>query len=167
MESAKEVEGFLQRVFPQVAPRLSVLEASADHAVVTMVAADQDLRPGGTVSGPTLFMLADVVFYVAVLAGTKGDALAVTTNANIDFLRKPLPGLLRAEARVLKRGRALVVGDALIKSAGAGPAPVARASLTYSIPPGPRQPLGLQPSPAARERDSALAVQHKGGALGG
>ena len=131
--TAAEISAFLNEVFPQVAPRLSVEEVGATSARVTMRSDSIDLRPGGTVSGPTLFKLADVAFYVAVLAAIGPKALAVTTSAQIDFMRKPAPGLLRGEARLLKVGRVLVVGDVLLYASGADP--VARASMTYSVPP--------------------------------
>lgn len=96
---------------------------------------ERHLRPGGTISGPTMFSLADVTVYLALLAQIGPKALAVTTNCSIDFMRKPKADAnLRAEARLLKLGRALAVGDVLIYSEGEE-APVARASLTYSIPP--------------------------------
>ena len=99
-----------------------------------MTATAADLRPGGTVSGPAMFALADCAYYMATLAVLGREALAVTTSAAIDFMRKPAPGGLTAEARVLKLGRSLSVGDVLIFSDGVE-GPVARASLTYSIPP--------------------------------
>lgn len=96
---------------------------------------DSDLRPGGTLSGPSLFGLADVAFYLAILSRIGPKALTVTTNCSIDFMRKPAAGRpLRAEARILKLGKVLAVGDVLIYSEGQLE-PVARASLTYSIPP--------------------------------
>ena len=81
-----------------------------------------------------MFALADCAFYMATLALVGREALTVTTSAAIDFMRKPAPGGLVAEARVLKLGRSLSVGDVLIFSEGVE-GPVARASLTYSIPP--------------------------------
>jgi len=76
-----------------------------------------------------------VAMYLAILARIGPVALAVTTNCAIDFMRKPAAGRdLLAEARVLKLGRALAVGDVMILSEGVE-APVARAGLTYSIPP--------------------------------
>ena len=135
-----ELQAFLRREFPQVAGDFRVDSADAAETVVRMVVADRHLRPGGTVSGPSLFALADVAIYLAILARIGPVALAVTTNAAIDFMRKPAAGAdLVARARLLKLGRVLAVGDVLIYSAGmsAGMAePVARASLTYSIPPG-------------------------------
>jgi uncharacterized protein (TIGR00369 family) len=96
---------------------------------------EKNLRPGGTVSGPAMFSLADVAVYLAILAMIGPEALAVTTNASIDFMRKPAAGRdLIAEARLLKLGRALAVGDVLVFSEGVAE-PVARASFTYSIPP--------------------------------
>ncbi|PZO63461.1 MAG: thioesterase, partial [Pelagerythrobacter marensis] len=100
-----------------------------------LAVAERHLRPGGTVSGPTMFELADLAMYAAVLAQVGRVPLAVTTGASIDFLRKPAAGRdLVAECRMLKLGRVLAVGDVLIRSEG-DEAPVARASLTYSIPP--------------------------------
>jgi uncharacterized protein (TIGR00369 family) len=129
-----EMHAYLAEVFPQLGPRFEVLELRPAFVKVRMTTAEPDLRPGGTVSGPTIFALADCAFYIATLALVGRQALTVTTNCSIDFLRKPLPGELRAEARVLKLGRSLSVGDVLVFSDGhAGP--VARAGLTYSIPP--------------------------------
>ncbi|MCY4249788.1 MAG: PaaI family thioesterase, partial [Rhodobacteraceae bacterium] len=101
--------------------------------MVQMDTSDRHLRPGGTVSGPTLFALADVSVYLIVLAYIGPKALAVTTNCSIDFMRRPSPGLLNAKTRLLKLGRRLAVGEVLIYSDGQNN-PVARASLTYSIP---------------------------------
>jgi len=96
------------------------------------------LRPGGTISGPTLMMLADVTMYVAVLASIGWEPLAVTTSLNINFLRKPAPGkALVAECRLLKLGKRLAVGEVTIRSEN-GEEAVAHATLTYSIPPGNR-----------------------------
>ena len=93
------------------------------------------LRPGGTVSGPAMFALADVAIYLAILSRIGEVALAVTTNASIDFMRKPAAGRdLLAECRILKLGRSLAVGECLIFSEGASE-PAARCSMTYSIPP--------------------------------
>jgi uncharacterized protein (TIGR00369 family) len=81
-----------------------------------------------------MFALADCAYYMATLALIGREALTVTTNCSIDFMRKPGPGDLIAEARVLKLGRTLSVGDVLIFSPGVEGV-IARASLTYSIPP--------------------------------
>jgi len=92
------------------------------------------LRPGGTVSGPTLMELADAAMYAAILGQIGKVALAVTTNLNMSFYRKPEPGTLRAEARILKLGQRLVVGDVLLFSNDSTES-VAHASVTYSVPP--------------------------------
>lgn len=130
------LHAFLAEVFPQLAGRFEILELAPFHARVRMEAAEADLRPGGTVSGPAIFTLADCAYYIATLAMIGPEPLTVTTNCAIDFLRKPAPGPLVAAARVLKLGRTLSVGDVLVHSAGVE-GPVARASLTYSIPPRP------------------------------
>ena len=129
---------YLQEVFPQQFPAsggsMAVTALGHGTARLRMAAGEAALRPGGTVSGPALFTLADCAFYVAVLGALGRAALAVTTNVSLDFMRKAGPGALEAEARILKLGRVLVVGDVLITAEGVG-GPVARASLTYSIPP--------------------------------
>ncbi|GJL94414.1 MAG: hypothetical protein DHS20C05_08190 [Hyphococcus sp.] len=95
---------------------------------------DHELRPGGTVSGPTMFLVADTSFYVAVLASVGPEALAVTTNVSINFLRKPSPRDLIADCRLFKLGKRLAVGEVTIFSEGEDE-PVAHATGTYSIPP--------------------------------
>lgn len=126
---------FLARAFPQVKDDFEVEAVGSRAARIRLRVADRHLRPGGTVSGPSIFALADVAVYLALLAEIGEQALSVTTNASIDFMRKPAAATdLIAEARILKLGRVLAVGDVLIFSDGQGE-PVARASLTYSIPP--------------------------------
>ena len=129
---------FVTRDFGQVAADFTV-DAVTDQGIrLRLMVAERHLRPGGTVSGPTMFALADVAIYLAILARIGKVALAVTTNASIDFMRKPEAGRdLLAECRILKLGRALAVGECLIFSEG-GAEPVARCSMTYSIPPNSR-----------------------------
>jgi len=129
------LEDFLAAEFPQVAGDFEIEELGENRIRVRLATADRHLRPGGTVSGPSMFALADVSVYLAILAMIGPEALAVTTNCSIDFMRKPAAGAdLIAECRILKLGRVLAVGEVLIFSLGVD-APVARASLTYSIPP--------------------------------
>ena len=92
------------------------------------------LRPGGTVSGPTLMGLADIALYVAVLAAIGPVELAVTTQLSINFLRKAPAGAdLIAEAKLLKRGKRLAMGEVSLFSEG-NPELVAHVTGTYSIP---------------------------------
>ena len=126
---------FLREVFPQVSDDF-VVDAVGEHSITMRLAVDhRHLRPGGTVSGPSMFALADVAAYLLILAHIGPQALAVTTNCSIDFMRKPAAGVdMICEGRLLKLGRALAVTDVLIFSEGQAD-PVARANLTYSIPP--------------------------------
>ena len=126
---------FLEREFPQVADDFEIEDLGADTVTVRLQVAERHLRPGGTVSGPNIFALADVAVYLAILSRIGPVGLAVTTSGNVDFMRKPEAGHdLIATARLLKLGRVLAVGDVLIHSEGQAE-PVARASMTYSIPP--------------------------------
>jgi len=127
---------FLAREFPEVEGDFTVEEVTADGIRMRLNVGPKHLRPGGTVSGPSIFSLADVSVYLAILARIGPEALTVTTNASIDFMRKPEAQVdLISECRLLKLGRVLAVADCLIRSDGQE-APVARASMTYSIPPG-------------------------------
>ena len=132
--SIPEIEVFLTTHFPQINGRFDILHLEAGVLQLGMNAGEADLRPGGTVSGPSMFALADCAFYIATLSLIGPEALTVTTSATINFMRKPVPGGLTAEARVLKLGRTLSVGDVLIYNDDKAK-PVAQASLTYSIPP--------------------------------
>ena len=126
---------FMESDFPQTAGDFVIEDVGELRIRVRMPVAHRHLRPGGTVSGPSMFALADVSVYLAILAMIGPKALAVTTNCSIDFMRKPAAGAdMICECRLLKLGRVLAVGECLLFSEGTQ-APVARASLTYSIPP--------------------------------
>lgn len=143
------LEAFLATEFPQVKDDFAIESVAPMQALVRLRVAGRHLRPGGTVSGPSIFALADVAVYIALLAMIGPVALAVTTSASVDFLRKPAAAAdLLAEARLLKLGRVLAVGDVLIRSDG-HPAPVARASLTYSIPPAASSRSELTAAPSS------------------
>lgn len=129
------LERFLRDSFPQVAGEFEVVRVAPMEITMRMAVSESNLRPGGTVSGPSMFGLADVAVYLAVLAMIGPKELAVTTSCSMDFMRKPAADRdLIAEARLLKLGRVLAVGDVLIRSEGQAD-PVARASMTYAIPP--------------------------------
>ena len=126
---------FLDEHFPQVAHEFEIEEVREMGIRVRLKVGERHLRPGGTVSGPSMFSLADVTVYLAVLAMIGPKGLAVTTNCSLDFMRKPAANTdLIGECRLLKLGRVLAVGDVLIYSEGME-APVARSTMTYSIPP--------------------------------
>ncbi|MGR3524649.1 MAG: PaaI family thioesterase [Paracoccaceae bacterium] len=132
----EDLEQFIKEVFPQVAADFTVEDVAPMEITMRLNVGDRHLRPGGTVSGPSMFGLADVAIYLAIMAMIGPKALAVTTNASFDFMRKPAAGVdLIAKCRLLKLGRVLAVGDVLLYSEGMTE-PVARASMTYSIPPG-------------------------------
>ncbi|MGL4239727.1 MAG: PaaI family thioesterase, partial [Beijerinckiaceae bacterium] len=120
-----EMTAFLDREFPQVnygaAPgeRLFVVEeVGSGHCRIRMRHHEKNIRPGGTLSGPSMFTLADLAFYVAVLGALGPVALAVTTNLNINFLRKPAQRDMLCACRMLKIGKRLAVGEATLFSEG-------------------------------------------------
>ena len=127
-----QLNGFLRSSFSDDPGE--VIELSDRHALMRLHTSDRHLRPGGTISGPTMMGLADAAMYALVLANLGPVALAVTTNLNINFYRKPEPGVLHARASMLKLGSRLAVGEVLLYTDDAD-ASVAHVTLTYSIPP--------------------------------
>lgn len=103
-------------------------------ARVVMPAGEMHIRPGGSISGPAQMALADVALYAAVMGAIGPVTLAVTTNLSVNFLRKPLPGELVAEARLLKLGKRLAVGEVTLHGMG-HEEPCCHVTGTYSIPP--------------------------------
>ena len=133
--TASEVEAFLRAEFPQMYVDGDIFRiASIGPATATMELdpIERQLRPGGTVSGPTLFTLADVSAYVVTLAHVGRQALALTTSLNINFLRRAQQATLTCDARILKLGRRLVISDLSIRDAD--DAMIAHATATYSVP---------------------------------
>ncbi len=129
----ESLDKFLNKEFPQVSKNFKILNVSDQSFSMLMYINKEHLRPGATVSGPTMFLLADVTFYLATLSIIGPKSLTVTTNCSINFLRKPNEKNLTSKARILKLGKTLSVGDVLIYSEDIDE-PVAHAALTYSIP---------------------------------
>lgn len=133
----EEVSALMKQHFPQVGDggKLILIDSVDDReARLRLPESAEHLRPGGTVSGPAMVMLADVAVYVAILATLGADALqAVTTSLNVNFLRRPAPGELVAYAKLLKVGRRLVVGEVAISDA-AETVLLAHTTATYALP---------------------------------
>jgi uncharacterized protein (TIGR00369 family) len=132
----KEMWELLRRDFPEMSNAMGNYELDElwfAGCRVRYPFVASSLRPGGTLSGSTMMSLADFAMYIAVLSAIGWVPLAVTTNLNINFLRKPKPRDLVAEARLIKLGRRLAVGDISIRSLGEDDL-VAHATSTYSIP---------------------------------
>ena len=131
-----EVSALLDTEFPQFNTdrAFEVREVRPGACTVRLNAGENHLRPGGTVSGPSLFALADIAGYVCVLTHAGPDALSVTTNLNINFMRKAEAGPIDGHCRILKLGRSLMVFD-IEMVAGPDRHLVAQATGTYSIPP--------------------------------
>jgi uncharacterized protein (TIGR00369 family) len=131
-----DLERFLHVEFPQAfsGGDISIESADGVSCLLRQRYSDQMLRPGGTISGPTLMALADCAMYVVLLSAIGPVGLAVTTNLSINFLRKGQPGQdVFAAARLLKLGKRLAVGEVSLLS-GTSPDPIAHAISTYSIP---------------------------------
>jgi uncharacterized protein (TIGR00369 family) len=134
--TAAELDSFLRIELPHMFnyDDLAIEHADGQTCLVRQRFRESMLRPGGTVSGPTLMALADFAMYVVLLSAIGPVGLAVTTNLNISFLRKGAPGQdVLAAARLLKLGKRLAVGEVNLLS-GTSPDPIAHVTSTYSIP---------------------------------
>lgn len=129
-----ELQAFNESVFPQVRGQFTILDLEPNQITVRMNINEGHLRPGGTVSGPSMFSLADCCFYMVTMAMIGPESLTVTTNLSIDFMRKPEPTNLIGKGEILKLGKTLSVGHVTIFSEGSDKA-VAHANVTYAIPP--------------------------------
>ena len=133
MSTKAEIIEFMTKEFPHSS--ISILEIANQGAIVKLEVSDSHLRPGGTVSGPTLMAVADVALYVAIFGVVGIVPLAVTTNMNINFMRKPVADkAIIGDCKLLKVGKSLVIGEVSIYSEGSDE-PVAHVVGTYSIPP--------------------------------
>ena len=131
----EELSKYVEEIFPQIKEDFEILEISEQGSHVKLNVTFKHLRPGNTVSGPSIFYLVDCSAYMAVCANLGKEALAVTTNCSIDFMQKPSGDKdITAICELLKVGKSLVVADSKVYSEGVEK-PVARATITYSIPP--------------------------------
>jgi uncharacterized protein (TIGR00369 family) len=133
MATQAEISVFLKQAFPQ--SKCTVESTGAMCATVRHSVGEQELRPGGTVSGPVLMATADVALYVAILAQIGIVPLTVTTSLNINFLRKPASDRdIIGICKLIKLGKTLAVGEVQLYSDGL-PEMVAHVTGTYAIPP--------------------------------
>jgi uncharacterized protein (TIGR00369 family) len=131
-----EVEALLEREFPQLhydGRLYHIEEVGPLSARMRLDYHERNVRPGGTLSGPSMMMLADLALYVAILGSAGPVPLAVTTNLSFNFLRKPAQRALIAECRLLKLGKRLAVGEVFLRSEGEEDV-VCHATGTYSLP---------------------------------
>jgi len=133
--TAADFDAFCAEHLPFTAIYSFVTEAMGGGKARLRLPSDpRHIRPGGTICGPAQMALADVSLYAAILGSIGEVPLAVTTNLSTNFLRRPSPGDLLAEARLIKLGRRLAVGEVFIYSDGETE-PVSHVTGTYSIPP--------------------------------
>ena len=136
--TAGEVLAFLEEVWPEGVRKWTIETLTPAFARVREPTSAADLRPGGTVSGPTLMKLADAAAYILVLGRLGRAALAVTSSLQIDFVRRPTVGELIADVDLVKMGRSLAVMNVRLYSVSVGAEPdtakpVATSSVTYSL----------------------------------
>ena len=132
MATKAEISAFIKQEFPQTKCTIEAvggMSATIRHAIGV-----DELRPGGTVSGPVLMTVADVALYIAILGEIGIVPLTVTTNLSINFLRKPSADkAIIGVCKLIKLGRSLAVGEVSLYSEGSDEL-VAHVVGTYAIP---------------------------------
>jgi uncharacterized protein (TIGR00369 family) len=130
-----ELRAYLIEIFPEAWTRgdYAIEAVGPMCATVRLAYHPEHLRPGGTISGPSMFALCDLALYVAVLNEIGRVKLAVTTSVTINFLRRPAPADLLGKAKLMKLGKRLAIGEVALYSQGQAEM-VAHATGTYSIP---------------------------------
>ena len=131
--SIKEISKKLKDIFPQVADKYEIISLKSNYSEVKLLSNNKNLRPGNTISGPSMFELADLSFYIAIMASTDLGEKSVTTNVSINFIKKPLLSNLLGISQIKKMGKRLVVGNVEILSEDKKQT-YAQALFTYSIP---------------------------------
>lgn len=131
---AETLEGFIRAAFPELDVSVRVAALSPGHLRLRQPIARDHLRPGDTISGPTLMTLADTAMYLLVLAHIGLEPMAVTSHLSMDFLRRASGEVVLADAALLRLGRRNAVGHVLLRVEG-DDAPVAAAQVTYALPP--------------------------------
>ncbi len=129
----KEITKKLINIFPQVANNYEIISLKNNYSEVKLLSNNNNLRPGNTISGPSMFELADISFYIAVIASTDLGEKSVTTNVSINFIKKPLLSDLIGISQIKRIGKRLIVGDVEILSEDRKQI-YAQALFTYSIP---------------------------------
>ena len=128
-----ELQSYLEEIFPQQKDYLHVMDIGPMRARMRYKVEYQHLRPGDTVSGPTMFTIADCAFFAAALAMKGRQAMMVTSTLTINFLRRPPAADLEAEARIMKLGRTLITGEVTVFSQAVDD-PVAHVTTSYAVP---------------------------------
>lgn len=145
MTPTEDIARFMAQAFPR--SQFTIVEAQDRTATIRRQVTQDDTRPGGTVSGPTLMALADTALYVAIHSTIGLTPQAVTASLNINFLRRPpADKAIVATCKLLKVGRSLVVGEVSLFSEGTED-PVAHVVGTYAIPP---DVMPAAPTPSSR-----------------
>lgn len=132
--TVQELTDFFKREFPQALEKNSIEKITEKGAETLYWVDESDLRPGQTISGPTLMMVADLALYVAIMGQLGFVSMAVTTNMTINFFRRPNGTQnIKAICRLIKVGKTLVTGEVWLYSID-NDEPVAHVIGTYAIP---------------------------------
>ncbi len=132
MKNIRDFEDYFEKIFPQKANRFEFIEVGQEYSLLKLNPSSIDLRPGGTISGPSMFELADCAFYVAIL-WRDPDPMSVTVHSSMDFFNRPKNKNLFAKAKIRKFGKKLVVGEVVLFSENEENL-VSQALMTYARP---------------------------------
>ncbi len=132
--SAPEIMKLMQEVFPLALEYGFEIDRLEGRQIqLRLPFKEYQLRPGGTLSGPTLMALADTAVYFLILAERGAVVQAMTTHLSIDLVRPPKPVDLVAYGELIKCGRRLAVGRDEMRSVGQEDV-LAQAMVTFALP---------------------------------
>jgi uncharacterized protein (TIGR00369 family) len=135
MLSAQDVQTLIRAGVPMAEDiDLRIERVDGERALARVPFNGRLVRPGGTLSGPVQMALADTAMYAVVLGALGRVEMAVTSHLNINFLAKPAPVDLLAEARILRLGRRQAVCEVSLFCAGQEDVLVAHVTGTYALP---------------------------------
>jgi uncharacterized protein (TIGR00369 family) len=133
--TAEAINAFLEESFPGTGNRC--LDVGPDWALARYDASAANLRPGGIISGPTLFGLCDAVLWYALFGAVGIEAMALTSELSIRFLRPARGSAVLARAELHHVGRRSVIGSIRCWTEDAPEVTVAVAQGTYVRPRAP------------------------------
>ena len=119
MMTTEELTARVQQEVPLAgALGITVRRAGPDEAELWLPPSALSLRPGATASGPAMMTLADVAIWVPALVAAQGADVVRTAQLQITFLRPAGSLGVRAEVRVVRRGRTSLYADVWLYGAG-------------------------------------------------
>ncbi len=133
MPTPSQINEFVAAEYPAASTRYRSVEVGEGFAVARWTYDAALDRPGGLISGPTQFTLCDSVLWHLSFTVVGLEAMAVTSDLHITFLRPARGGDLLARAELIRAGRSRITGDVIVWVDDDRDRPVAHAVGSYAL----------------------------------